>query len=49
LPAASDARIVKVFDPTSTGIAADQLAVPVATPEDPVFVDQVTLATPHCR
>jgi hypothetical protein len=46
LPAASYARIVTTFDPTSSGIDADQLVVPLAVPEPPVFVDHVTLVTP---
>lgn len=45
-PAASKARTVTWFDPTNSGIAADHVVVPLAVPEDPVLVDQVTLATP---
>ena len=32
--------------PTSSGIAALQFAVPLAVPDEPVLVDQVTFATP---
>ena len=45
-PAASYARMVTWFDPTSSGIAADHFTVPVAGPEDPVLVDQATAVTP---
>jgi hypothetical protein len=45
-PAASAARMVTAFAPTSSGIDADQLVVPLAVPEDPVFVAQVTAVTP---
>ena len=45
-PAASKARTVTTLDPTSKGIDADQLAVPLAVPDRPVFVDQVTDVTP---
>jgi hypothetical protein len=45
-PAASEARTVTVFDPISRGIEADHCEVPLAVPERPRFVDQVTLATP---
>ena len=38
--------MVTTFDPTSSGIVADQLVVPLAAPEPPVFVDHVTLVTP---
>jgi hypothetical protein len=34
------------LEPTSSGIAAFHCVVPVAVPAFPVFVDQVTLATP---
>jgi hypothetical protein len=44
-PAASYARIVTVFDPTNSGTAADHCPVPVAVPDPPVFVDQVTFDT----
>jgi hypothetical protein len=45
-PAASDARMITVFDPTSRGTDADQLVVPLAVPEEPVLVVQVTAVTP---
>ena len=45
-PAASLARIVTVFDPTSKGIDALHGPVPDAVPADPVLVDQVTATTP---
>lgn len=45
-PAASLARTVIEFDPTRSGIDADQLVVPAANPDCPVFVAQVTAATP---
>src|SRR5579872_6877592 len=45
-PAASDARMVIEFEPTSKGIAADQFVVPAATPDCPVLVAQVTDVTP---
>src|SRR5437870_10096617 len=45
-PAASDARMITVFDPTSRGTDTDQFAVPLAVPEEPVLVAQVTAATP---
>jgi hypothetical protein len=38
--------MVTTFDPTSSGIVADQLVVPLAVPEPPVFVDHVTFVTP---
>jgi hypothetical protein len=34
------------LEPTSSGTLADQLAVPVAAPVCPVFVDHVTEVTP---
>ena len=34
------------MEPTSSGTLADQLAVPVAAPVCPVFVDHVTEVTP---
>lgn len=34
------------FEPTSSGIDADQLAVPLAVPDCPIFVDHVTDFTP---
>ena len=34
------------FEPTSRGIEVDQLAVPLAVPDCPIFVDQVTEVTP---
>jgi hypothetical protein len=37
--------MVTVLFPTSRGTTADQLVVPLAIPDDPVFVDQVTFAT----
>ncbi len=51
LPAVSVARTTTWLKPTSSGIAAvhcvvNDAAVPVAVPERPVLVDQVTLATP---
>lgn len=45
-PAASYARTVTTFDPTSSGIDADQVVVPLAVPDCPTFVDQVTDVTP---
>jgi hypothetical protein len=45
-PAASYARIVTTFVPTSSGIDADQLVVPLAVPDCPVFVDHLTDVTP---
>ena len=38
--------MVTTFDPTNSGIVADQFVVPLAVPEPPVFVDHVTLVTP---
>ena len=38
--------MITVFDPISSGTGADQLVVPLAVPERPVFVDHVTAATP---
>ena len=38
--------MVTTFEPTSSGIAADQLFVPLAVPEPPVFVDHVTFVAP---
>jgi hypothetical protein len=38
--------MVTTFEPTSNGIAADQLLVPLAVPELPVLVDQLTFVTP---
>jgi hypothetical protein len=38
--------MVTTFDPTRRGIDADQLVVPLAVPDCPVFVDQVTEVTP---
>jgi hypothetical protein len=46
LPAASLARIVTVFDPTSNGTVALHCVVPAATPTPPVLVDHVTEVTP---
>jgi hypothetical protein len=37
---------VTTFDPTNKGMVQDQLAVPLAVPAPPVFVDQITCATP---
>ena len=34
------------FAPTNSGIDADQLFVPIAAPEEPVFVDHLTEVTP---
>ena len=45
LPAASYARTVMVFVPTSSGTVADQAVVPEAMPEAPVDTDHVTDAT----
>lgn len=45
-PAASYARIVTMFEPTSRGIDADQLVVPLAAPDCPIFVDHATEVTP---
>jgi hypothetical protein len=38
--------MVTTLEPTSSGIAADQLFVPLAVPELPVLVDHVTFVTP---
>jgi len=46
LPAASVARTVTELFPTINGIAADQAAVPEATPAEPKLVAQDTSATP---
>ena len=47
MPAASKALMVTVFIPTSSGIAGTlQLVVPLAIPESPFEVDQVTDVTP---
>jgi hypothetical protein len=46
LPAASAARMVTVFDPTSNAIGAVvQFSVPFAVPEPPLEFDHVTRAT----
>jgi len=45
-PAASKARTVIVLSPTSNGTFADQAVVPLAVPEPPVEVVQVTFTTP---
>ena len=45
-PAASYARIVTTFEPTSNGIDADQLVVPLAVPDCPMLVDHATDVTP---
>jgi len=45
-PAVSVLRMITVFDPTRSGMTALQDVVPLAVPEDPVLVDQVTLAIP---
>ena len=45
-PAASPARTVTVFIPTISGIVALHCVVPLAVPDAPVLVDQVTLFTP---
>jgi hypothetical protein len=37
---------VTTFEPTSRGIDADQLVVPLAVPDCPVFVDHMTDVTP---
>jgi hypothetical protein len=47
LPAASYARTVTVFVPTSSGAVADQAVVPEAMPEAPVDTDHFTDATPR--
>jgi hypothetical protein len=47
LPAISIARMITWFDPTSSGTGALHCVVPEAVPAPPVFVDQVTLATPE--
>src|SRR5579871_505100 len=44
-PAASKARMVTWFDPVRSGIDADHAVVPAAVPEEPVFVNHVTLVT----
>jgi hypothetical protein len=46
-PAVSVLRMITVFDPTRSGMTALQDVVPLAVPEDPVLVDQVTLAIPE--
>src|SRR5579863_9399740 len=46
LPAASTARTVTELFPTRSGIAADQVVVPVATPAVPKLVAQETSVTP---
>jgi hypothetical protein len=46
LPAASTARTVTELLPTRSGIAADQAAVPLASPAVPKFVAQETSVTP---
>ena len=46
LPAASKARTVTIFVPTSSGTLADQFAVPDASPELPTEVLQLTAVTP---
>jgi hypothetical protein len=46
LPAASTARTVNELLPTRSGIAADQAAVPIATPAVPKLVAQETSVTP---
>jgi hypothetical protein len=46
LPAASYARMVTVFVPTSSGTVADHAVVPEAMPEAPVDTDHFTDATP---
>ena len=38
--------MITVFEPIRSGITALQEVVPLAVPEDPVLVDQVTLAIP---
>lgn len=38
--------MVTAFEPTSSGIVADQLVVPEAAPDCPVLVAHVTEATP---
>jgi len=45
-PAASYARIVTTFEPTSNGIDDDQFVVPLAVPDCPMFVDHLTDVTP---
>lgn len=46
-PAVSVLRMMTVFDPIRSGITALQEVVPLAVPEEPVLVDQVTLAIPE--
>lgn len=46
-PTESTARTITWLYPTSNGITAVQFVVPAAVPAAPVFVDQVTLATPE--
>jgi hypothetical protein len=46
LPAASNAAIVTMFEPESSGIAAVQFVVPVATPLPPRLLDHLTCVTP---
>jgi hypothetical protein len=38
--------MVTTFEPTSRGTDADQFVVPLAAPDCPIFVDQVTEVTP---
>jgi hypothetical protein len=45
LPAASYARTVTTLSPTNNGIVADHAVVPLAVPEPPVDVVQVTRET----
>lgn len=42
----SYALIVTVFEPTSSGIDADQFVIPLGVPDWPVLVDHVTDVTP---
>ena len=45
-PAMSVLRMITVLEPIRSGITALQEVVPLAVPDDPVVVDQVTLAIP---
>jgi hypothetical protein len=45
-PDESVLRMITVLEPIRSGITVLQEVVPLAVPDDPVFVDQVTLAIP---
>jgi hypothetical protein len=47
LPTVSVLRMITVLDPIRSGITALHDVVPLAVPDDPVLVDQVTLAIPE--